>query len=71
MKTKLRIVKRTYPAGEVEYVIQRRCFWNFGWEDAGPFSEDLLYRFYTLEEAQKHLYLHDGSPKHKDEVVHP
>jgi len=77
MKIKVRIVKRTYAYpygsyGRYEYVIQRRSFFFFGdWEDAGPFVENRPYRFYTLEEAQKHLHLHDGSPRYKDEVVEP
>jgi hypothetical protein len=69
MKSKVRIVKRTYANRGVEYVIQRKCFWFFGgWEDAGPFYEDRPYRFSTLEEAQKHLYLHDGTRGFIDEV---
>jgi hypothetical protein len=70
MKSKARIVKRTYPAGEVEYVIQQRYFWFF-WEDAGPFLGLRRYRFTSLEEAQKNLWQYDGTPEHKDVVVWP
>jgi len=70
MKTKARIVKRTYPAGEVEYVIQTKCLWFF-WVDAVPPSRAFSHRsrFSNLEQAQKNLWVFDGTPKHIDEVV--
>ena len=72
MKSKARIVKRTYRNGYVDYVIQKKHFlFRWWWVDARVDCGLFSLSFSTLELAQKKIYLFDGTPKQKDEVVYP
>jgi len=66
---KVRIVKRTHVDNKVTYVIQQKCWYNFGWVDAwlntGVYCID---SFDTLEKAEKNLCYFDDS-KFVDVVV--
>ena len=72
---KVRIVEKTNPiTGDLTYTIQQKHFlFRWWWVDAwinsslGASCDDT---FYSLEEAQKHLCLFDGS-KPKQRVVYP
>ncbi len=72
-KMNLRIVERTYPSGNISYVIQKK-HWLFKdkWVDCeinrAFFYETAKYK--TLEEAKKNLYLFSKT-KIIDKVVYP
>ena len=69
----LRIVERTYPSGNILYVIQKK-HWLFKdkWVDCeiASFGFYENARFKTLEEAKKNLYLFSKT-KIIDKVVYP
>ena len=65
--TRVRIIKRTYPLGDVMYIIQKK-HWLLGWMDADDPDNYVSARFRTLEEAKEHINLFNGT-KPKDEVV--
>jgi len=69
----LRIVERTYPSGNILYVIQKK-YWLFKdkWVDCeiASFGFYETARFKTLEEAKKNLYLFSKT-KIIDKVVYP
>jgi hypothetical protein len=72
MKTKARIVKRTYRNDKILYVIQRKTMF-FPWKDVLKSRGHRLGSplcFGTLEEAQEILRQLD-KPYCKDEVVWP
>lgn len=62
---KTRIVKRTYPDGKVQYVIQQKHFlfrwwWVDAWMNSTPDCED---HFDTYMEAKRNLcYFDDSKP---------
>lgn len=67
---KARIIKRTNPIGEVEFVIQQRFFiffwiWVDAWLNNGI---DTVFEFKTLNEAEDSLWKFDGS-KYTEEIV--
>jgi len=68
---KTRIVKRTHVDNKVTYVIQQKCWYSFGWIDAGldnALGNYSIDYFSTIEEAEKNLCYFDDS-KHTDVVV--
>jgi hypothetical protein len=70
MKSKVRIVKRTYRNGKILYVIQSKTMF-FPWKDVlKPRTLGSLLCSETLEEAQEILRQLD-KPYFKDEVVWP
>jgi len=69
---KARIIKRTDPSGNFEYVIQQKHFLFFWlWVDAWVNSLNgawCMDSFSTLEEAQKNLCNFDGTPIIEEEI---
>lgn len=72
MAKKVRIIKRTFPDGRVEFTIQQRHFLFFWlWVDAWINSSSgasCVDSFSTLEEAQKNLCYFDGSKCSEEEI---
>ena len=67
----VRILKRTFKNGNVNYVIQQRHFlffwmWVDGWVNS--IYTDKQDSFASLEEAEKNLCYFDGT-KIKDEII--
>ena len=63
--TKTRIIQRTCPSGEIKYVIQQKHFlfrwmWVDGWINSSC-GANCTDSFGSLEEAQKNLWMFDGS----------
>lgn len=66
-KDKYRIIKRVYPDGYTEYIIQKRG-WFRGWHemwDAGNNSSS----YATLEKARQHAWVWTGVGGPRDEVI--
>jgi len=70
MAKKVRIVKKTYPDGSINYVIQQKHFLFFWWWVDAWMNDDVSTTdsFKTLEEAQNNLCYFDGT-KTKIEVI--
>ena len=70
---KVRIVKRTYTRGKIEYAIQQKHFmfkwwWVEPWMNRG-FIDDRDSVFNTFEEAKDNLQYFNGSRTVKEEVL--